>query len=199
MGGMILGFGGINYTAWLYLAWLPGYLQIARHLTLASTGWVAAVPFLCGACGMFVSGGVADRLVLHGANPMRSRKGLIVAGMAASAACTAMVPRVGSTTAAVALVSAALFAVHFAGTAAWGLVQFAAPEGRVATVGTIQNFGSFMCASSAPLVTGWLLDRTHSFALALSVCATVTLGGAVAYLVLVRGGIPAPSGSAPAA
>ena len=25
--GMMLGFGGINYTNWLYTAWLPGYLQ----------------------------------------------------------------------------------------------------------------------------------------------------------------------------
>ena len=25
--GMILGFSGVNYTGWLYIAWLPGYLQ----------------------------------------------------------------------------------------------------------------------------------------------------------------------------
>src|SRR3984957_9421485 len=25
--GMMLGFGGVNYTTWLYLSWLPGYLQ----------------------------------------------------------------------------------------------------------------------------------------------------------------------------
>ncbi len=24
---MILGFSGVNYTGWLYIAWLPGYLQ----------------------------------------------------------------------------------------------------------------------------------------------------------------------------
>ncbi len=59
--GVMLGFGGINYTAWLYIAWLPGYLQGARHLSLARTGWVAALPFLCGAIGMISSGALADR------------------------------------------------------------------------------------------------------------------------------------------
>lgn len=32
MWGMMLGFSGINYTAWLYLAWLPGYLQTSYNL-----------------------------------------------------------------------------------------------------------------------------------------------------------------------
>jgi sugar phosphate permease len=193
MWGMILGFSGINYTAWLYLAWLPGYLQIARHLTLARTGSVAAIPFLFGACGMLASGLVADRLVRQGSAPIPSRKVLIVGGMVASAACTFLVAHAASTRTAVLLIGLALFSIHFAGTAAWGLVQFAAPARLVATVGTIQNFGSFMCASAAPLVTGWLLDRTHSFSIALGVCSGVTLGGAVAYLLLVQRPIADPS------
>ena len=32
MWGMMIGFSGINYTAWLYIAWLPGYLQSTYHL-----------------------------------------------------------------------------------------------------------------------------------------------------------------------
>ncbi len=186
MWGMILGFSGINYTAWLYLAWLPGYLEIGRHLTLARSGWVAAIPFLFGACGMLASGLIADRLVRAGRSPIASRKALIVGGMVASAACTFLVAHAASTRAAVLLIGLALFSIHFAGTAAWGLVQFAAPARLVATVSTIQNFGSFLCASAAPLVTGWLLDRTHSFSIALGVCSGVTLGGALAYLALVQ-------------
>ncbi|HEY0784274.1 MAG TPA: MFS transporter [Acidobacteriaceae bacterium] len=199
--GMILGFSGINYTAWLYLAWLPGYLQIERHLTLARTGWVAAIPFLFGACGMFCSGLVGDALVRRGLPPIASRKTLIVAGMLVSAPCTYLVSSAATTRGAVLLIGMALFFIHFAGTAGWGLVQFAAPPQRVASVGAIQNFGSFMCASAAPILTGWLLDRTHSFALPLALCSAITVLGAVAYLLLVRGPIPAdpaPPRTAPA-
>lgn len=61
--GMMLGFSGINYTAWLYLAWLPGYLQTAYNLDLKSTGLMAAIPFLFGAAGMLINGFVTDWLV----------------------------------------------------------------------------------------------------------------------------------------
>jgi sugar phosphate permease len=64
--GMMLGWGGINYTVWLYLAWLPGYLQEQRHLSLARTGLVAAVPFLAGAVGMLSSGAISDWLHRRG-------------------------------------------------------------------------------------------------------------------------------------
>lgn len=191
MWGMMLGFSGVNYTAWLYLAWLPGYLQAAHHLSLAKTGWFAAVPFLMGSVGMLVSGAVADKLVRDGADPLRSRKWLIVAGMACSAACTLLVTRASGSVSAVAVIGMALFFIHFAGTSAWGLVQVAAPANLVGSVGAIQNFCSFMFASAAPVLTGWFLDRTHSFNIALAICSCVTFLGAVAYFALVRGPIAA--------
>jgi sugar phosphate permease len=191
MWGMILGFSGVNYTAWLYLSWLPGYLELARHVSLAHAGWLAAIPFLMGAAGMFASGLAADSLVRSGRNPLLSRKLLIVTGMIASAAATFLVARAPTTHSAVFLIGAALFCIHFAGTAAWGLVQFAAPPHLVATVSTLQNFGSFLCASAAPVATGFLLDRTHSFTLALTLCSTITLLGAAAYLTLVKAPIRA--------
>ena len=189
MWGMLLGFSGINYTAWLYLAWLPGYLEFAHHVSIARTGLLSVLPFLLGACGMFASGLVADRLVRAGRNPLRSRKTIIVTGMVLSAGFTFLVAGAHTARGAVLLIGAALFCVHFAGTAAWGMVQFAAPRGRVAAVASIQNFGSFMVASVAPLLTGWLLDRTHSFHLALLACSGVTLAGALAYTLLLRGPI----------
>jgi sugar phosphate permease len=184
--GMMLGFSGVNYTAWLYLAWLPGYLEAAHHLSLRKTGWLAAIPFLMGSAGMLISGFVADTLVRNGANPLKSRKLLIVSGMVCSAACTFAVTRASSSGAAVAIIGMALFFIHFAGTSAWGLVQVAAPAHLVGSVGSLQNFCSFLFASVAPVLTGWFLDRTHSFHIALVICACVTFLGAMAYLLLIQ-------------
>jgi sugar phosphate permease len=191
--GMMLGFSGVNYTAWLYLAWLPGYLEAAHHLSLARTGWFAAIPFLMGSVGMLVNGVMADRLVRRGADPLRSRKALIVFGMICSAGCTLFVTRAHGSAGAVAVIGMALFFIHFAGTSAWGLVQIAAPAHLVGSVGTIQNFCSFLFASVAPVLTGWILDRTHSFHIALLICSCVTFLGAIAYLVLVQKPIAAYS------
>ena len=182
--GMMLGWGGINYTVWLYLAWLPGYLQEERHLSLASTGWVAAVPFLAGAFGMLSSGALADALVRAGGSLTSVHRRNIVAGMLVSAASTFLVAHSSSTVEAVAGISAAIFCIHFAGTSGWGYVQAISPLRYVASLGALQNFASFMIASAAPILTGWLLDRTHSFTLALGVCSAVALLGAVCYATL---------------
>lgn len=60
-----LGFSKIDEAedgvdAWLYLAWLPGYLQTTYHLDLTSTGLMAAIPFLFGAAGMLLNGYATD-------------------------------------------------------------------------------------------------------------------------------------------
>jgi cyanate permease len=56
----------------------------------------------------------------------------------------------------------------------------------VASLGGIQNFGGFLAGSAAPIVTGLVVDRTHSFVNALIVSAAVALLSAVAYMVMVR-------------
>ncbi|WP_260703074.1 MFS transporter [Edaphobacter flagellatus] len=187
--GMMLGWGGINYTSWLYLSWLPSYLQDQRHVPLASSGWLTAIPFLGGALGMLTSGIISDKLAQAGTPLTTIHRRNLVLGMTASALCTFLVAHADTTTQAVAGISMALFSIHFAGTSGLGYAQAVSPLRYVASLMALQNFASFMIASAAPVVTGWLLDRTHSFTLALGVCSAVTLLGALSYATLA-----APSG-----
>ncbi|MDE1178816.1 MAG: MFS transporter [Edaphobacter sp.] len=182
--GMMFGWGGVNYTVWLYLAWLPAYLEEQRHLPLATSGWVAALPYLAGACGMLSSGFVSDALAARGQQLTTIHRRNLVLGMIASAAGTFFVAHSATTAQAVAGTSAALFFIHFAGTSGWGYVQAISPLRYVASLGALQNFFSFMIASIAPVLTGWLLDRTHSFTLALGLCSAITLLGALSYATL---------------
>ena len=184
--GMILGFSGVNYTGWLYIAWLPGYLQAQQGLSLAKTGWVAAIPFLAAAVGMWVNGIVVDALARRVYDLAKTRKTAIVVGLLLSALGTLLVVQSSSPAQAVAFISMALFCVHFAGTSAWGLVQVLVSEQKVASVAAIQNFGSFVFASFAPVVTGWVVDTTHSFNLALVIAACVTFTGALCYFFIVK-------------
>jgi MFS family permease len=184
--GLMLGFGGINYTVWLYMSWMPNYLEAERHLTVAATGITAIIPFFCGGLGMLISGVIADAFIRHGAPPIRSHRTLLITGMTCSAMCTLLVPYVPGATGAAFCIGMALFFTYLAGNSGWCLVQAIAPSGVVASVGTIQNFGSFVCASFAPVITGWLLDRTHSFHLPLVICAIVSILGALSYLLIVK-------------
>ena len=191
MWGMMLGFGGVNYTTWLYLSWLPGYLQAERHLTIARTGWVAVIPYLFGTFGSVASGAASNRLIRGGRAPIPASKMIIVTGMLCSALSTLGVAFAPTATGAVVFVSLAIFFIYFGGNAGWGLAQAMAPVHMVASVSAIQNFGSFICASLAPFITGWLLDHTHSFHIALMICSLVATLGALSYWFIVKDPIPA--------
>ena len=189
---MMLGFGGINYTVWFYMSWMPGYLETERHVSIANTGWMATLPFFCGAIGMMASGMIADRLIRRGIPPIRSHKILLVVGLTTSALCTLLVVRAASAMGATLAIGMALFFIYIAGNSGWGLVQSMAPPHLVGSVGSIQNFGSFICASFAPVIAGWLLDHTHSFRLSLASCSVVAILGALSYLLVVKDPIPMP-------
>jgi hypothetical protein len=49
---------GIVYMVWLFQAWLPGYLEIQRHMSIRTTGFVAAIPYACGVVGSIGAGWV---------------------------------------------------------------------------------------------------------------------------------------------
>ncbi|MGT4802897.1 MFS transporter [Escherichia coli] len=147
---------------------------------------VAGIPFLAAAVGMWVNGIVVDRLAKKGYDLAKTRKTAIVCGLMMSALGTLLVVQSSSPAQAVAFISMALFCVHFAGTSAWGLVQVMVSETKVASIAGIQNFGSFVFASFAPIVTGWVVDTTHSFNLALVIVACVTFTGALCYFFIVK-------------
>ncbi len=186
MWGMMLGWCGINYTVWLYTAWVPGYLESARHLSVGKSGWLAAIPFLFGTLGMALSGLVSDWSVRRGAPLPKVHRINLVVGMVLSAAGTLIVGRSETTPMAIGGISAALFFVHFAGTSGWGYAQAMGRDRYTAPIGALMNFASFIFASAAPVVTGWLLDRTHSFTLSLELCSGIMLLGALSYATLAR-------------
>jgi MFS family permease len=71
---MILGFFRSGYLTWVFITWLPGYLEIERHMTTITTGVAAGIPFACGFVGSLVAGWFSDRLIRRGMSPIQSRK-----------------------------------------------------------------------------------------------------------------------------
>jgi len=52
----------------------------------------------------------------------------------------------------------------------------------VASLGSVQNFGGYLGGSLAPILTGVIVDTTHSFVNALLISAAVSMAGALVYL-----------------
>jgi len=183
--GMLLGFMGVIYMVWLYLTWLPAYLEHERHLSIARTGWVVAIPYVFGTLGMLGSGYIGDFLLRRGSAPIRSRKWPICLGLLGAALFTVPAAYTPSTTMAVVYISLAMFFVNMASGGAWALVSVAAPRRLVASLGSMQNFGGYLGGSLAPVITGVVVDQTHSFVDALLISAAVAFAAALVYLFVV--------------
>ena len=107
-------------------------------------------------------------------------------GLLGSAAFTVPVAYTPGVTMAVVYLCVVMFFLYMASGGAWALVNVATPNHMVATVGGFQNFGGYFGGSFAPIVTGWLVQHTHSFKSALMLSAAVASVAAFVYFVLVR-------------
>jgi sugar phosphate permease len=188
--GMIFGFFGTVYVLWLYNAWLPTYLEMERHFTIAKTGWVAAIPSVFGVAGSLVGGKLCDVLVERGVSPMNSRKYPMAVALIGTAICTVLTALTPSSTLAVGFISISLFLIYVSASAAWAMASIAAPANCTASIGSMQNFGGYFGGALAPTVTGFIVDRTQSFQPALLVGAAVAGAAAIAYIIMVRDPIP---------
>jgi len=184
--GMILGYFGCIYLTWIYSAWLSGYLEIERHMSVKATGIAAAIPFACGVVGGVLGGYLADVLVRRGVSPVNSRKYPAALALLGTSACTLAAAYVTSNTLAVAFISASLFLVYVTSTCAWALSSVAAPTNCTASIGAMQNFGGYLGAALAPTVTGLIVQSTGSFVLALVIGAVIGVASAASYLFVVR-------------
>ena len=63
MWGLAISQGCAVYSVYLYLSWLPNYLQTARHLSLVSSGLFTSVPFFVGAAIIILTNWVGDRIL----------------------------------------------------------------------------------------------------------------------------------------
>jgi MFS family permease len=184
--GLIIGFFGIVYVTWLFQSWLPGYLEIQRHMSVKATGFVAAVPFIFGVIGSVGFGWVTDTLNAKGFSPVNSRKIPIIVGLFGMALFTYISAEASSNFVAVAAISAAVFCNGGSSGQSWSLASVAAPANCTASLGSIMNFGGYIGGALAPTVTGFIVQATGSFEQALLVGAAMAVMGALSYIVIVR-------------
>jgi len=183
--GLVLGFFGIVYLVWLYQSWLPGYLEMQRHMSIRATGFVSAIPYAFGVVGSVGAGWVADRLMQRGLSPINSRKVPVIVGLLGMGVFTFLAAETPSNVAAIGFISGALFCAGGSSGMSWALASVAAPASCTASLGSIQNFGGYLGGAMAPIVTGFIVQETGSFVPALLVAAAIALVAALAYLLVI--------------
>ncbi len=178
---LIGGLFGIVYVTWLTVSWLPDYLESVRHVSVARTGLLAAIPQVAGFVGGCLGGFASDALAHRGVEPILARKVPTIAGLALAGVFTAIAPFMAGTGAALTLTSMAMFCAYGAGSCSWALGASLTPPSMVATLESVQNIGGSIGGALAPLVTGLVVQHTGGFTPAFLVAGVAALLSACSY------------------
>lgn len=184
--GAFLGFMGVIYMIWLNLTWLPGYFEREHGLDLYRTAWVVSLAYLFGALGTIVAGKCCDRLVARGMRVLASRKMMVILGLLGGALFTLIVAFTTNVVACVILLCLTMFFINISSATAWMIVNTIVPSERVASFGSIQNFGGYLAGSIAPILTGFSVQQSGSFSSAFVISAVVAACSAFAYFALLK-------------
>jgi ACS family D-galactonate transporter-like MFS transporter len=182
--GLALGWGAYNYTFFLLLTWLPSYLSVSLHVDLFHSIFYTSVPWLFAtATDLLVGGWMVDALIKRGYDAHRVRQTVLVAGMAFG---LAIFGAAGAHSPAAALIwiSLALGGLAAAAPVAWTIPSLIAPRGSVGTLAGVVNLCGQLAAISAPIVTGYIVSASHSFAAAFVAATVILLLGIAGYIFL---------------
>jgi MFS family permease len=180
--GLTIGFAAYGYSFYLFLSWLPSYLVQTMHMDILRSAGFAAIPWVFATItDLIVGGWLIDRLITRGYDETLVRKTVLVLGMlfgltVLGATLTA------NPVWAVFWISIALGGLAAAAPVGWSIPSLIAPRGGAGTIGGIMNFVNNMMGVVAPVVTGYIVGATHSFAGAFLVAGTILAVGIIFYV-----------------
>ncbi len=182
--GLTLGFMAYGYSFYLFLSWIPGYLQTALHMTVLKSGFYTIIPWAVATVTDIVIGGwLVDTLIRRGYNATRVRQTLFTAGLilgiAVIGAAFTTNPNI-----AILWISIALGGLAFAAPIGWSIPGLIAPKGTVGAVGSIMNFFNNLAGIIAPIAAGFIFESTGSFAANFIVAGVVLVLGIICFLTL---------------
>ncbi len=182
--GLTIGFAAYGYSFYLFLTWLPGYLEKQMHMSVLKSSGYVAIPWLIATITDFLIGGfLVDWLVKKGYNSSKVRKTLFVIGLILGLAVGGAAFTTNANVAII-YISIALGGLAFAAPIGWSIPSIIAPKGTVGTVGSIMNFVNNLMGIAAPIVTGYIAGGTGSFADGFVVAAVALVVGIVSFIVL---------------
>lgn len=164
-----------NFTFFFALTWLFPYLKNKYQLEAMEAGWYAVLPFIAGAIGNWVAGGMVDSIFTKGNwNRSRSLPAVIGFGLAAAGLIGSLY--MSTPLGAILFLSIAIFGADMTLPPSWALCVDIGKSNSGAVSGTMNmagNLGSFLTALAFPYLTDWTgsVDYFFYVAAALNIIA----------------------------
>ena len=186
MWGLAISQGCAVYSVYLYLSWLPNYLQTARGLSIVNSGLFTSVPFLVGGVIIILTNWIGDKILTPQTMAAGARRNVVVACLLLCSVGIA-IPYVDSLALVVVLT---IFPVSFGGTATAtnaaltnDLLRSQADSGRAFA---FMVLGGNVFGLLAPIVTGYIVEITGSFSSAFVLAGLLSLIGAGVSFAMTR-------------
>lgn len=183
--GTIIASFSYMYFVYFCMTWMPAYFIERRHLSLGKMGFYSFFSFGGMAIVATLAGWAADRLIGRGHNPVTVRKWFTIAGF--TIACTELIgARASSLETALVFAVVSLSGLGLATANYWALTQTLIPGAAIGRISGIQNCACSVAGIAAPILTGWLLQKTGSYEAPMMAVLVVLLAGIFSYLFMIR-------------
>jgi MFS family permease len=190
--GLALGFASYNYSFYLLLTWLPSYLSATHHVDLLHSALYTSIPWIVATLlDLAVGGWLVDFLIQRGKNPVRVRQVVLIGGTALGLGILGAANAHSAITA-LFWISVSIGGLSAASPVGWSIPSLIAPRESVGTLGGILNFGNQLAGIAAPIVTGYVVQATHSFFWAFAAAGIFLLIGIAGYVFLLGSMEPVP-------
>jgi MFS transporter, ACS family, D-galactonate transporter len=191
-----IGYSAYGYSFYLFLTWLPGYLVQTLHMSILKSAGYATIPWIFASLSDLLIGGfLIDYLIERGYDETKVRKTVLVAGMLLGLTVFGAVTTTDPVWA-ITWITIALTGLSAAAPVGSSIVSLIAPRGGTGTIGGIVNFANNLMGVAAPVITGFIVGLTHSFAGAFLVAGVVLVVGIFAYVVVLGRIEPIPEPAA---
>jgi len=183
--GLALTQGCNVYSQYLFLTWMPSYLQATKGLTIAKTGFYAAIPYAIAVLLCIIVGRISDR-ILKGDTGGGKRRYMIAVAMLL-AAVILFAPLVHDV-----WIILGLIAISLTGIASTTSLNFALLNDllkKPQDVGVAMGFlvvGGNVFGLLAPIVTGYVVASTGNYDRAFIIAGALLVVGATSILTLTR-------------
>jgi ACS family glucarate transporter-like MFS transporter len=190
--GLMLTQGCAVYTQYLFLTWLPNYLQAERGMSMLKSGALMSLPFLGAVVMTALIGKLSDTLLTEETIRTGGRRRLAALSMLCGSLIL-LTPLVGNVYVILFLIMIALSGV--ASTVAMNialvsdLLSSSADAGRATG---LLILGGNIFGISAPIVTGYVIQSTGNFDYAFVVAGALLVVGSLAVFTLARKPIGSP-------
>jgi len=183
--GTIVGTFAYQYFLYFTMTWMPAYFVEHRHLSFNKMGVYTFFQFAGMATVAIVSGWVADRMIARGRDAVNVRRAFSLAGLILGS--TQLIGAFShSTHVAVFFAIFSLSGLGLMTANYWALTQTLIPGGAVGKIVGVQNCAAQLPGLTAPIVTGWLVQRTGSYEAPMALIGVFLALGILAYVFVVK-------------